>query len=74
MGLPIVQFGGQRPVGAMFLVDLRSKHVTGAEAETGSYRIQVTQLATKAQRVGASDVSSALSATSDVSGLTVGTR
>ena len=44
-----------------------------ADAETGNYRIQVTQLATKAQRVGASDVSSALSATPDVSGLTVGT-
>ena len=44
-----------------------------ADAETGNYRLQVTQLATKAQRVGASDVSSPLSATSDVSGLTVGT-
>ena len=45
----------------------------GADAETGSYQIQVTQLATKAQRVGAADAGSALSATSDVSGLTVGT-
>ena len=44
-----------------------------AEAETGSYQIQVTQLATKAQRVGASNVGSALSTSSDVSGLTVGT-
>ena len=44
-----------------------------ADAETGSYQIQVTQLATKAQRVGAPDAGSALSATSDVSGLTVGT-
>ncbi len=43
------------------------------EAETGSYQIQVTQLATKAQRVGASNVGSALSTSSDVSGLTVGT-
>lgn len=43
------------------------------EAETGSYQIQVTQLATKAQRVGAMNVGSALSPTSDVSGLTVGT-
>ncbi len=45
----------------------------GTDAETGSYQIQVTQLATKAQRVGAVDAGSALSATSDVSGLTVGT-
>ena len=44
-----------------------------ADAETGSYQIQVTQLATRAQRAGAPDAGSALSATSDVSGLTVGT-
>ena len=43
------------------------------DAETGNYQIQVTQLATKAQRVGAVDAGSALSATADVSGLTVGT-
>ena len=43
------------------------------DAETGTYQIQVTQLATKAQRVGGSDVGSGLSTTSDVSGLTVGT-
>ena len=43
------------------------------EAETGSYQVSVTQLATKAQRVGASNAGSALSATADVSGLTVGT-
>jgi flagellar hook-associated protein 2 len=44
-----------------------------AGAETGTYQIDVTQLATKTQRVGASDVGGALSATSDVSGLTIGT-
>ena len=43
------------------------------DAETGSYQIQVTQLATKAQRVGAVDAGSGLSATADVSRLTVGT-
>ena len=43
------------------------------EAETGSYQIAVTQLATKAQRVGASNAGSALSTSSDVSGLTIGT-
>lgn len=43
------------------------------DTETGSYTIAVTQLATKAQRVGGSNVGSALSTTSNVSGLTVGT-
>ena len=43
------------------------------DADTGSYQVQVTQLATKAQWVGASNVGSNLSATADVSGLTVGT-
>ena len=43
------------------------------EAETGSYQIAVTQLATKAQRVGAANAGSALSTTEDVSGLTIGT-
>ena len=43
------------------------------DADTGSYQIQVTQLATKAQRLGASDAGSALSTTADVSGLTIGT-
>ena len=43
------------------------------DAETGNYQIQVTQLATKAQRVGGGDTGSALSATADVSALTIGT-
>ena len=41
--------------------------------ETGQYRFDVTQLASKAQRVGALDAGSALSASPDVSGLTIGT-
>ncbi len=44
-----------------------------AGAETGTYQIDVTQLATKTQRVGVSDVGGGLSATSDVTGLTIGT-
>jgi flagellar hook-associated protein 2 len=45
----------------------------GASTEVGSYVVDVTQLATKAQRVGVAGVGNALSATSDVSGLTIGT-
>ncbi len=45
----------------------------GSGTETGSYQVQVTQLATKAQRLGALDAGSALSATSDVSRLTLAT-
>jgi flagellar hook-associated protein 2 len=41
--------------------------------ESGNYQIQVTQLATKAQRSGAADVGNSLSPTSDVSGLTLAT-
>jgi len=44
-----------------------------AGAEGGTYRINVTQLATRTQRVGANDAGGRLSATSDVSGLTIGT-
>lgn len=44
-----------------------------AGAEAGTYVIDVTQLATRTQRVGANDVGAGLSATSDVSGLTIGT-
>ena len=43
------------------------------EAETGVYQISVSQLATKAQRVGAANAGSVLSSSSDVSGLTIGT-
>lgn len=45
--------------------------VSGTEA--GTYQFQVTQLATKAQRAGAADVGRGLSATSDVSTLTLAT-
>lgn len=41
--------------------------------DTGTFQIDVTQLATKTQRVGASNVGAGLSATSDVSALTIGT-
>lgn len=44
-----------------------------AGAATGSYKIAVSQLATSTVRTGASDISSGLSATSDVSGLTLAT-
>ncbi len=44
-----------------------------AGAEAGTYAIDVTQLATKTQRLGASDVGAGISATSDVSGVTIGT-
>ncbi|MCE9612501.1 MAG: flagellar filament capping protein FliD [Chthoniobacter sp.] len=40
---------------------------------TGTYQIQTTQLATKAQRLGTVDAGRGLSATSDVSGLTLAT-
>lgn len=40
---------------------------------TGTYQIQTTQLASKAQRLGTADAGSSLSATSDVSGLTLAT-
>lgn len=39
----------------------------------GSYTLSVSQLATKARREGASDITSGLNATSDVSGLTLAT-
>lgn len=42
-------------------------------AATGTYTFSVSQLATQALRQGASDVGAALSSTSDVSGLTIGT-
>ena len=45
----------------------------GAATETGTYSFAVTQLATKAQRIGATNAGSALSATADVSGVTIGT-
>ncbi|HVU23668.1 MAG TPA: flagellar filament capping protein FliD [Opitutus sp.] len=46
--------------------------VTAADGTAaGSYKIAVSQLATTAQRTGGSDISSGLSATSDVSGLTL---
>lgn len=45
----------------------------GASTEVGSHVVDVTQLATKAQRAGVADVGNALSATSDVSSLTIGT-
>ncbi len=44
-----------------------------AGADAGTYAIDVTQLATRTQRVGVSDVGAGLSATSNVSGLTIGT-
>ncbi len=44
-----------------------------ANADAGTYKINVTQLATRTQRVGALDAGGRLSATSDVSGLTIGT-
>lgn len=46
---------------------------TSAGTDSGTYQIEVTQLATRSQRVGTADVGSGLSATSDVSGLTIGT-
>ncbi len=45
----------------------------GAGTETGSYTLDVTQLATKAQRLGVVDSGASLSATADVSGVTIGT-
>ena len=44
-----------------------------AGTEAGTYQVQVTQLATKAQRAGVVDAGSSLSATADVSGLTLAT-
>ena len=41
--------------------------------EAGNYRVAVTQLATKSQRTGVGDRGASLSATSDVSGVTLGT-
>ena len=41
--------------------------------ETGSHTFQVTQLATKSLRTGVADAGNSLSATSNVSGLTIGT-
>jgi flagellar hook-associated protein 2 len=41
--------------------------------DTGTFQIDVTQLATRTLRTGASDIGAGLSATSDVSGLTIGT-
>ena len=42
-------------------------------APTGTYQVQVTQLATKAQRTGAADVGRSLSPTTDVSGVSIAT-
>lgn len=42
-------------------------------APTGTYQVQVTQLATKAQRAGAADAGQSLSPTTDVSGLSIAT-
>ena len=47
--------------------------IASAGADAGTYQIDVTQLATRTQRVGASDVGAGLSATSNVSALTIGT-
>lgn len=44
-----------------------------AGATTGSYAISVTQLATASKRTGASHMSAPLSATNDVSGITIAT-
>ena len=44
-----------------------------AGTETGTYQIQVTQLATKAQRTGSADSGKALNSSADVSGLTLST-
>lgn len=44
-----------------------------AGTETGTYQIQVTQLATKAQRTGSADSGKALSSSADVSALTLST-
>ena len=44
-----------------------------AGTETGTYQIQVTQLATKAQRTGSADSGKALSSSADVSRLTLST-
>ena len=44
-----------------------------AGATVGSYQFNVTQLATKARREGAADITSGLNATADVSGLTLAT-
>jgi flagellar hook-associated protein 2 len=44
-----------------------------AGADAGTYQIDVTQLATRTQRLGAADVGGHLSATPNVSGLTIGT-
>jgi flagellar hook-associated protein 2 len=45
----------------------------GASTVTGTYTFDVTQLATKAQRTGGANAGAGLSATSSVSGVTVGT-
>ena len=51
--------------------------VLGAFSEdgtlTGSYKFEITQLATETERLGATGISGNLAATNDVSGLTVGT-
>jgi flagellar hook-associated protein 2 len=44
-----------------------------AGAEAGSYTFDITQLATKAQRLGTLEAGGNLSATADVSGVTIGT-
>ena len=45
----------------------------GEGTEAGSHTFQVTQLATKSLRTGVADAGNSLSATSNVSGLTIGT-
>ncbi len=44
-----------------------------AGTESGTYQVQVTQLATKAQRAGVADAGNRLSASANVSGLTIAT-
>jgi len=57
------------------LADTTSSWIVSAGdgAETGSHIVDVTQLATKTQRSGVADAGAALSATSNVSGLTIAT-
>ena len=47
--------------------------IASVGAPTGTYQVQVTQLATKAQRTGAADVGRSLSPTTDVSGVSIAT-
>lgn len=49
------------------------KFSPAAGATTGSYEIAVTQLATRARREGAADITQGIAATNDVSGVTLAT-